>query len=153
MLKTPSLLKDYAFIYSGDPALRLPDDEKEREHALTVARETGNWSAILSGNEEPTVFHLAPLTGSQFDWLRGEVSRRGLVDVEQAALAVRLALRKVENFGTHKVERAMEDGQRLATTAIIDAIYAEAGGQGRLVIIELFVEILRRADEPLRPKS
>lgn len=154
MIKPQSLLKEYTLIWSGDPALALPTDEKEREHAIDTAQETGDWSRLLSGNEEPTMFHVTPLTGPQFDWWQGECVRNKLIVAEGAVLALRLALKRVENFGEHQVQvRPSADGPPLATMDIITAIYNECGGLGRSVIEELAGVIIHRAKNPLRPKS
>ena len=152
MIKAPSLTSDYSFIFSGDPALVLPEDPEQRKHALELARETGNWQPLLGG-EPPTVFTLRPLTGSVYDWWLGEVTRQRLVNAEAASLIVRLALVKVDNFGAHKVERVKVDGISLAKVDIIDAIYAEAGGAGRAVIDEIAAEVVDRATKAPRPKS
>jgi hypothetical protein len=153
VIKPPSLVSDYSFIYSGDPALLLPEDPEQRKHALEVARETGNWLSLLGPGDPPTVFTLRPLSGSVYDWWLGEVTRQRLVNAEAASLIVRLALVKVDNFGAHKVERVKVDGIWLAKVDIIDAIYSEAGGAGRAVIDELASEIIDRATKAPRPKS
>jgi hypothetical protein len=153
MIKAPSLQNDYAFIFSGDPALVLPEDPEQRKHALDVARETGNWQPLLGQGDPPTVFTLRPLKGSEYDWWAGECARQRLVNAEAAALVVRLALVKVDNFGAHKVERVKVDGISLAKVDIIDAIYAEAGGAGRAVILEIADEVIDRATKAPRPKS
>ncbi len=153
MIKPPSLQNEYTLISSLDPALSLPEDEEQRAHALSVAKETGNWSAILNGTDQPTVFTMRPLKGSEFDWWAGEVNRRGLVNSEASVLALRLALVKVDNFGSHKVEFVREGGIRLAKLDIIDAIYAEGGSEGRAIVLELATHIIERAQTAPRPKS
>ena len=171
MIQPPSVQKDYSFIYSGDPALDLPaiPDEVEgedpearklavekaiadREAVLARARETGQWQALVRAGETPTIFTLHPL-GTAYDWWCGEVKRRSLCDSEAALLVVRLALRQVDNFGKYKVEPTSQGGQALAKNEVIDAIYAEAGDAGRLIILELANHVIERATTPLRPKS
>lgn len=153
-LKAQSNLKEYTLVFSGDPALTLPEDPAERERVLAHARETGDWSALVREGETPTGFVVSPMTGTQFDYWMGECARRKLVVPEANVLALRLVLRKVENFGAHKVShKRHEDGQTLAALDIIDAIYAETGGAGREVIDELANAIVEKAQNPLRPKS
>ncbi len=153
MIKPPSVQNEYTLIYSGDPALNLPTDETERETVLRVAHETGRWDALL-GSESPTLFHVRPLPGTVFDWLLGERIRGNLTDVETWTLALRLALRRVDNFGKHEVKTARnDDGHVLADVAIIDALYAEAGGLGRDIVAELGTAVIERATTALRPKS
>lgn len=153
MIKPPSLLAEYTLIYSGDPALTLPADPEERDRKLAECRETGQWHSLITGSELPTLFTVRPLTGSQLDWWAGEVSRQRLVQTEAAALALRLALRKVDNFGSHKVSLTRFEGQHLATTEIIDAIYSEGGGEGRSIVVELANLVIERAQTAPRPKS
>jgi hypothetical protein len=153
MIKPPSLHAEYTLIYSGDPALSLPEDLEERARVLAEARETGKWDALIHGEEQPTLFTVRPLKGSEFDWWAGEVSRRKLVESEAAALALRLSLRKVDNFGSHRVEFVQVEGHSLARTGIIDAIYSEAGGEGRGIVLELATAVIERAQTAPRPKS
>jgi len=153
MLKPPSLITTYTLIFSGDPALVLPADPKERTHALELARETGRWETLIGPDQTPTTFELRPLPGTAFDWWMGTVRRERLSDAEANALLLRLALRKVEHFGAHRVELHRLEGQELATPAIIDALYAEGGEAGRQIVAELGGEVFARAERALRPKS
>jgi hypothetical protein len=153
MIKPPSLSAEQTLIYSGDPALNLPEDPAERDRVLDLARETGQWQSILKEGEPPTLFHCRPLYGTLWDWLLGEINRRNLVQVEAAALALGLALLRVENFGQYKVSHRTVDGQSMATTEIIDAIYREAGGSGRAVVEELGGQLIAQGLRGLRPKS
>jgi hypothetical protein len=152
MLKPASTVHEYTLIFSGDPALSLPDDEAERERLLKHARRTGDWQPICTG--EPTVFHLVPLKGSEFDWFAGEVNRRNLVGPEMAALALRLAIKRIDNFGGHKVERAKVDGVALAKVETIDAIYSvdpDDPSVGRAIVTELGNHVIERATTKLDP--
>ncbi len=101
----------------------------------------------------PTLFHCRALYGTLWDWFVGEINRRSLVQVESAAFALRLALRKVENFGSHKVEHTKVEGHSMATIEIIDAIYREAGGAGRSIVEELGGQLVLQGSRGLRPKS
>lgn len=154
IIKPPSLQAEYTLIFSGDPSLVLPADEAAAEKALSIARETGQWAAILSQGqgESPTLFHVRPLIGSLRDWLGGEVARRDLAPPEAAVLALRLALRRIEGFGTSKVTWVRENGQQLVDMTLIDEIYA-VEGIGRKVVQELGDLVLLRTFEALRPKS
>lgn len=174
MLKAPSLQHRYTLVFSEDPALDLPvvpelahdatqeqrDEaeklEKEREHKLKVARETGRWDDLCRPGMEPTLFTFEPITGTTLTWLQGEARRRNLGNEEGIELAFRLSLRDVTNLGKFKVDDVVEDGRRLATAATIDALYAlgrEAGDAtlGRRLIIELGVVVYARAVAGLSP--
>lgn len=163
MIKPPSVLKSYTLIYSGDPALVLPPEPAEpdptgapsaRARALELARDTGSWAQLLApGGEAPTLFEMRPLPGTAFDWWAAECRRRDLSQREAFTLILRLALRKVENFGAHTVRVEDVDGQSLALPDIIDAIYAEAGAHGADIIDELAKIVIARARPAPRPLS
>lgn len=174
MLKLASLQHEYSLVFSEDPALDLPEipnlaedapaeDVKrratlalEREHKLKVARETGRWSEIVRAGTEPTIFSVAPITGSALTWLQGESRRRKLGNEEGTELAVRLALRKVVNLGALEVQHDFENGHRLVTRATMDALYAighDAGDPtlGRRLVLELGSLVLVRAMAGISP--
>jgi len=149
-IKAPSLQSDYSLIFSGDDALKLPEDEAEREHALTVARDTGRWDDLLVPGAKPTIFDVRPLTGSDFAHILGESHRLGWIALEECAYALRLALRKVTNLGEFKVEPVDEGGRSMASTNIINAIYATGGG--RAIVLELGHAVIRKAQNSPSPK-
>lgn len=157
MLRPPSLQHEYTLIFSGDPALVLPEDPEERANALRVARETGKWDALIQAGQQPTMFHVRPLPQSTFRWLIGEATRRNLQGFEMTILALRLALRRIDNFGTHsgKVQLEKNDEQQLAKIDVIDALFnvdPDDVDVGRRVVDELGTEILRRAGDGISPK-
>lgn len=150
MIKPPSIQNEYTLIYSGDPALSLPVAAVEREHAVKVARETGTWP--ISPGQAATEFHVRPLTGSHIEWLQGEYTRRDLTDLELTALSLRLALVKVVNFGDVVVRHEVnEDGHRLATRDVINALYA-VPDHGTRIISELGGHLFMRGSESPSPK-
>lgn len=157
MIKAPSLQSEYSLIFSGDPALILPEDPAERTRVLSVAQQTGNWAALVAPGQVPTVFHFRNLEHSDIAWLDGEFQSstehgRPLGQIEYLTLAVRLALKGVENFGTHKVEHKPLGSQRkVATPAIVNAIYAAAGKLGAELITEFAVHIINRGSGQLDP--
>jgi hypothetical protein len=164
VIKPPSQQNEFTLIFSGDPSLNVPPDDDgvgtdeevnsaKRERLLRIARETGRWDDLIKAGDKPTLFDVKPLTGTAYDWLQGEAARRSLTMREYAALALRLALRDVKNFGEHKVRHETIDGHTLATTEIIDAIYAAAGsGHGALIVLELGLYMAHRAAESPSPK-
>jgi hypothetical protein len=153
----PSLQKTYAIVSSFDPALSLPEDADERANTLRVARETGNWQPLIKAGESPTLFWLRPLPGSTRSWLAGYQSRRRLTGQETADIALRLALRKIDNFGAfEKVSLVYIDDQELADVAAIDAIYGVDPRDpkiGASIVSELGGIVLERLMEGLSPKS
>jgi hypothetical protein len=156
MIKPPSQQLEYTLIFSGDPSLVLPSDQAERAKALEVARETGQWAPLIRSGEQPTLFHVRPVHGMLLDWLLGEMRRRSLIAAETNVLALRLALRRVEGLGEHKVELerigAGVGNYDMATTAIVEALYS-IEGIGNQVVQELGDYVFGRALGGLRPKS
>jgi hypothetical protein len=155
VIKRPSLQNEWTHIYSGDPSLLLPEGDEERARALKDARDRGDWSKLIDpAGDPPTLFHLGQVSRTLRDWILGEVSHssalgRPLHSAEMDVLVVRSALRNVDGFGPHKVERQRHpSGHWLATTKIIDAIHDEAGPD---VIPELAEVIWERATRPIRP--
>jgi hypothetical protein len=72
VIRPPSLQKPQDDYYSGDPAfIQLPadaSDEQRKEHAhkWKVARETGNYSALLIEGQQATKFTMQPI--KRTDW-------------------------------------------------------------------------------------
>ena len=149
MIKPPSIQNEYTLIYSGDPALNLPEDEAARDHALAQARQTGDWRALVREGETPTLFHFGQITRTQRDWIVGEMQRRQLSAPELDALIIRVALRRIVGLGAHKVERAKHQaaGFHLADAETIDALENVSAA----LIPELSGVVWERATNPLRP--
>ena len=149
MIKPPSIQSEYTLIYSGDPSLNLPEVEAERDHALSQARQSGDWRALIREGEQPTLFQFGQITRTQRDWIIGEMQRRELSPPELDALIVRVALRRIDGLGSHKVVRARHQaaGFHLAdedTLNLLDSISAA-------IIPELSGAAWERATNPLRP--
>lgn len=153
MIKPPSLQADFTLIYSEDPALSLPEDADERARVLKTASETGHWPLI--DGEKPTLFHFHDLSRQEISWIYGEqghssVYGRPLSAPEFTDLIFRVAIRKVDNFGEHKIARARTTaGIWLADAKIVDVI-CRACGPGP--IVEFASIVLKRA-EGVRPLS
>ena len=149
MIKPPSIQNEYTLIYSGDPALNLPESADEREHALSQARQTGQWQALIREGEQPTLFHFGQITRTQRDWLIGEMQRRQLCATELDALIVRVALRRIDGLGPHKVTRSKSAaaGFHLADEDTINMLENVSAA----LIPELSWVAWERATNPLRP--
>ena len=149
MIKPPSLIKEYTLIYSGDPALALPADPKEREQALIVARETGNWQPLVVAGEQPTLFQCRPLPGTTFEWLVGEWGFRAKLGrkptgAEGLLLTFQLGVRKIENFGGVPITFEDEADERLlsrdTTDLLIIAREMQKAGAGIRSLAEPFLD-------------
>ena len=99
MIKPPSLIREYTWIWSRDPALNSPpsdasdEDRKEWERRLKVARETGQWDGVLAPGQEPTRFSLRLIPGDLWRKYVDEHRTQGIATM--SGLSVRLALRGV----------------------------------------------------------
>jgi hypothetical protein len=179
MLRLPSVQFEYTLVFSGDPALNLPEvpdlaEEEadpavlakhkelatERGRLLRVARETGNWGALLHAGAEPTMFQMRPIHGMALVYLSGEATRGQFVKAETVALAFRLALMRIDNLGGLQVKRDAKaaNGLGLVTAATMEKIYdigLDLGTPqlGRSVVAELGEIVLERALEGVSPKS
>lgn len=153
MIKAPSVQREYTLIWSGDPALSLPEDAQERSRVLADARLTGNWAPLIADGQQPTLFHFKDLTRAEFGWWDGERSNsarlgRPLGVLEASDLVLRLALRSVDNFGSHKVTRKQFGPVWLCELDIINAISDQAGSAPLVEFAEI---VLERAANPIRP--
>ena len=149
--KPGSNQRDYTLCSQYDDALDLPevptlaadaDAEaiaardaiaKDRAHRLKVARETANFDTLIKPGKRPTFFHCRHIPGWAMDWWHGQ----NVGDVEKQALLFRLALKTIENLGDVKMVHGEQDGQRLLSTASLDALYSIGDGLGRKVVGEL----------------
>ena len=159
MIKPPSTQHEYSFIWSRDPALLQVEplaadatDVQREQHAesvadrarkLEVARETGDYSALIVPGKQPVCYQLGHLNRTDKGWFDGEVAMsselgRPLGIIERNDLIVRIALRSIDNF-KHKVKRAknragvwlaepdicnhIDEAQPTALAEMADAIY------------------------------
>jgi hypothetical protein len=113
----PSLQGRFALVWSGDPSLQprpvdLPDDappdaveqrktaQAEYDHALTVCRETGNWSAMVKPGDVPTVFIFELPSGEDRRAVNDEFWANAKAQRAQVAASrlFRVALKDVTNW-------------------------------------------------------
>ena len=146
MINPPSLQRSFTLIWSGDPALVLPADPAERENVLRVARETGEWKALLGG--EPSRVVCRQIGGACFRWLISDVRRKKLSELEFASLAVRLSVERIENWNGYELELGRLEGYPIASTKLID----DLDSVDKDIVNELGAILIERADGP-SPKS
>ena len=151
MIKAPSLVATSTLLYSGDPAMSLPEEPAERERVLELARETGRWSDLYAEGKTPIAFDVRTMTGTAYEWLCGESARRALTLPEVAALALRLSLRNVTGLGDIKIKRNLSVDFWMTNTEPLDAIYASPS-LGRAAVMELGTILYIRAQESPSPK-
>lgn len=161
MIKPPSLQTDYTFISAGDPALQWPEvdenapaDEaaaqvKERERAITTARDTGQYP--IREGMTPVTYRLRQIKGTTFDWFQGHIKREQLGELESHALLMRLGLVEVDGLGKVSVGTpAKIAGHIVAPEDIVDVLYEKVG---RAVVMEIAAHLFGRATTPLPSKS
>ncbi len=155
MIKSPSIQHEFSLVWSGDPALSLPEktDEnaEERTRIIEAAQATGVWP--IAEGQQPTLFHFKDPSRTDLGWWDGERTfsaklQRPLSSIEASDLILRLTLRGVDNFGKHKVSRRQHGPVWLADESIINAISDEAGHEP---LAEFASVILERVRNPIRP--
>jgi hypothetical protein len=114
VIKAPSLVRDYTWIWSKDPALDAPPDDAPEDaraewaRRLRVAQETGQWDGLIKAGQVPTKFTIRHIPGTQW---------RALIDGYQAgkfggasmlALSVRCALKSVSHLTADNAETKIE---------------------------------------------
>lgn len=167
MIKPPSTQGDYSLVWSGDPALNLPDvGDPERERVLAEMRDTGKWDDRIRDGEKPTIFHVRRLPLDARNYVMGERENssefdgRKLSDDETGYLFLRVALRSIENWSGPKVRiaRVSEDSEiTAATVESLNALGAVADAEGRNVgksiVDELAFLVFSKEMSGLRPLS
>lgn len=175
--KPLSVQRDYSLIYSGDPALDLPDvptlpDDaspediaardaiaKDRDHKLKVARDHGNWP--LKPGMTPTRFHLRNIYGDPVDWLHQQYERRNAdggpkySHAQLCTFAFRMAIKAIENFDNSTIVMEEVDGQRMAKLESLETLYQVGGaadpGLGRAIVQEIGAVVIERSLVGVRP--
>ncbi len=164
MIKPPSIQGTYSLVWSGDPALNLPDVGPERDRVLTDARDRGDWSGLIIAGQQPTVFHFRKLPKSVFDWVIGEHTsssrfKRPLSEDEGYTLLFRAALKSIDNWpGYEKIrpESFGEDCPVIAHESVTNALAAIDPNDptvGASLIGELAILVLRKERSGIGPKS
>lgn len=141
-------------MFSGDPALELPEDAEEKARVLKIARETGKWP--IKPGETPTLFHIRQPSGLAQEFVGGEIKRRDLTPAEAMTLLFRFGVQKIENAGDLKVTYQKLGQFRILSDDTLNELF-DVGkdiGQpdlGRSVVDEIGVAIFNRMQEPLSP--
>lgn len=145
MLKPASLQHAFDLWFSGDPAFRPIDDEKERTRLMAQARETGDLSSILVEGERPTFFKCRPLRSSVFRKLVDKVTAGKIGQVEASAIAFRSALVGVQNLGDVEIKMIRDDEfGEMAKADIVDML----DGINPAIVSELGAILIDRAVSP-----
>lgn len=151
MIRPPSLQNRRDDYFSGDPAFtQLPEDatdeqKVERRRLVTVARETGDWSAFRIEGQEPTQFVFKPLRGEVYRTLMDRVAADVIGAGIARSLAFRAAIVDIPNLpGMPKIKPSSIDGLgEIATSAISDYLDSITPR----IVTELGGVVLNRAGE------
>jgi hypothetical protein len=122
------LADTFKLVYAGDPA--LDHDRPDFDAAYARALETLDFAPLIRAGEQPTWFVFST---------PGMSAVRRVMDLTTSVrhhwLAVRMALRRVENFGEFIVEKAADPeypkAGDLVTVACMDVLEAIPGALGR----------------------
>lgn len=164
-LRPPSLSKIYDEYYTGDPAfVQLPDDataeqRKAYENQWRVARETGDYAALIVPGKMPTGFRMRVIPGELFRFTLDRSASGALGDARLNAQVLRTAIRGVSNLQDedgneidvelqdHPHPEMREHGQ-IATTKIVSVLDA----LDVRIVAELGERLIMRATR-IAPKS
>lgn len=155
MLRPPSNQHPYNDHFSGDPAFVQPPANATKaqleEHArkVEVARETGDWKALLIEGQQPTTFVMRPLKGNTFRNLVDDSMADKIGGAMMAQLAFRAAIESIANLGDVQIARQNDPRfGEIATVDVTDTLDAISPK----IVGELGSEAVRRA-RTLSPKS
>ncbi len=155
MIKPPSIQGPYSLVWSGDPALNLPDPGPERDRVLLTAAERGDYSDLILPGQTPTVFQCRRLPQHVREWVNGErvhssVFNRPLSDGEFFILLFRAALKSIDNW-SQKIQWTSfgKDCPTIVHEDTTDAMSTVDHG----LLIELAIAVWRKETTGLSPKS
>lgn len=140
--------------FSGDPAIipvpADPEKRPERERLLEVARDTGDWTAIVLPGERPARFVMRPLTGNVYREIADAREAGKIRSGKLAQFAFRAAIQNVIDPELGDVSIKFEPTDRfgeIATVACADFF----DGIDLSIVTELGGYAMRRASD-LTPK-
>jgi hypothetical protein len=135
VIRLPSLQRAVDCYYSGDPAfIQLADDASESdraEHARKwkVARETGNYSALIVEGQQATKFAMQPVNRTVWRAFVDRVlypteSPRRIGPITTPSLVFRLSVCSVSGLDVHVKRRAHRewDGWEMAEEEIVQVL-------------------------------
>lgn len=156
MIKPPSLVREYTWIWSGDEALDTPPAtapkkaKAEWQRRLDEARDTGRYDALLKPGGKPTLFSLCLIPADTWAALTGLVRSGAIADTEFPIWAGRLALRDITDTGLEDVDmtrRTDPHFPRLGQMAPAEAVNQFASLAGP-VFNEMAITIAERQVAP-----
>ena len=157
MIKPPSLVREYTWIWSQDPALDAPPKDASKkaradwDRRLKLARETGVYDGLMKPGEQPTTFSLKLIANETWLTLVGLVRSGAISDVEWPMWAGRMALHAIGNTGmadeADLKRQTVADFPRLGQMAPAEA-FDQFGPMGIAIANDMFVTLLERQAAP-----
>jgi len=157
VIKPPSLIREYTWIWSKDPALDSPPNGAakkvltEWERRLKNARDTGVYDGVMKAGEKPTTFGLQAIPNDTWLALGGLVESGAISRVEWPLWAARMALHTIGNTGLPEdadlTRRTDRDFPRLGQMAPVEA-FNQFGPVAIDVVNDMFVTILEKQSAP-----
>jgi hypothetical protein len=157
VIKPPSLVHNYTWIWSRDPALDAPPpsapkkQQTEWARRLKTARETGIYGGVMKAGEQPTTFSLQSIPVDTWLVLVGLVESGALSRVEWPLYAARLALYGIEGTGLTEdadlTRRVEADFPRLGQMAPV-AAFGQFGTLAHDIVNDMFGTIIERQSAP-----
>jgi len=157
VIKAPSLIREYTWIWSKDPALDAPPKSASKkvrdewERRLKVAREMGAYDGVMRAGEKPTTFGLQVMPNDSWLALVGLVESGAISRVEWPMWAARMALHSMANTGLPEeadlTRRTDRDFPRLGQMAPVEA-FNQFGPLAIDIVSDMFVTILERQSAP-----
>lgn len=151
MIKPPSLVREYTWIWSKDPALDAPPDDAPAEakadwdRRVDQARDTGQWDGLIKAGQVPTKFTLRNVPGTQWRAALDALSNGRIGAASLDAIAARLAIRGVTNLDEDngKVEIKFKDFPGIGSIAD-EKIINLLDGYDMAIVAELAVHVVKR---------
>lgn len=157
MIKPPSLVREYTWIWSKDPALDAPPAGSSKKtltewtRRLKNARDTGRYDGVMKAGEKATTFQLRLIPNDIWLTLVGLVKSGTISDVEWPVWAARLALNSIADTGlpdeADMTRRTDGDFPRLGQMAPKEA-FDQFGPLAIEICGDMFGTILERQAAP-----
>ena len=163
MIKPPSLVREYTWIWSKDPAVDSPPPDApkkvkaEWDRKLAQARETGVYTGVLKAGEQPTLFTLRAIPQDVWGAMWSAHHAQDIGVPSLPFVAARLALRGISNTGLSEgdpeIKLVRDDklpdkwADQLGPMAHADALNA-FGTWAPLIASEMWLHILERQTAP-----
>lgn len=143
MIKAPSLVRDFTWVWRHDDALDAPPADADSEaldaweRRLEIAADHGEWQPLIKPGAKATLFDLRLIDGTRWRAFSDAVGDGKFGPHTIDSLLVRLAIRKVHNFPAAEVKFGHVEGFGQAVKSefvdMLDLVSQEMNRPGELV--------------------